>query len=195
MSFALRASVCLTLPRSIGLLSEHYQCTNSNISQPEDPPPSRFCRPPNPNPDVRRHRSQTMFVFLLLQFLLSFFDYNPVNSLEKRALRITNPSILLTADIVQDLYLNGIKAYKPAPLKANDHEGQVRNWATPSTPSVPDLGDASLTADITTYQSQVVETETGAPDASPDAPAATTKATDDWFDEEAAFAEEKDAHH
>ncbi|EPS38749.1 hypothetical protein H072_7499 [Dactylellina haptotyla CBS 200.50] len=101
-------------------------------------------------------------------------------------------SVPRQSDIVQDLYLRELKAYKPTPPKANDHEGQVRNWATPGTPAVPDLGEASLSADISTYQAQIVETESGAPEASPDA--APVKSADDWFDEEAAFAEEKPHH-
>ncbi|KAJ6256698.1 ATP synthase subunit [Drechslerella dactyloides] len=114
------------------------------------------------------------------------------------ALRTQTRTFVVTAprqsDIVQDLYLRELKAYKPAPPKANDHEGQVRNWATPATPAVPDLGEASLSADISAYQSQIVETESGAPDASADE-AASTKNVDDWFDEEAAFAEDKADHH
>ncbi|KAK6538764.1 hypothetical protein TWF694_010334 [Orbilia ellipsospora] len=104
-------------------------------------------------------------------------------------------SVLRQSDIVQDLYLRELKSYKPAPAKPNDHEGQVRNWATPATAKVPDLGDATLSADISAYQSQIVETESGVPDASTDASAAPQKNPDDWFDEEAAFAEEKPAHH
>ncbi|EWC43798.1 hypothetical protein DRE_07307 [Drechslerella stenobrocha 248] len=98
------------------------------------------------------------------------------------------------SDLVQDLYLKELKAYKPAPPKANDHEGQVRNWTAPAAPAIPDLGEASLSADIAAYQAQVVETESGAPDASPDA-TATTKNVDDWFDEETAFADDKPDHH
>ncbi|KAF3937981.1 hypothetical protein ABW19_dt0205342 [Dactylella cylindrospora] len=98
------------------------------------------------------------------------------------------------ADLVQDLYLRELKAYKPAPPKANDHEGQVRVWNTPSAPAVPDFGEATLTQDISSYQAQIVETESGAPDAS-ETSAASAKPLDDWFDEEAAFAEEKEGHH
>ncbi|KAF3918368.1 hypothetical protein ABW21_db0209072 [Orbilia brochopaga] len=114
------------------------------------------------------------------------------------ALRTQTRTFVVTAprqsDIVQDLYLRELKSYKPAPPKANDHEGQVRNWSVPATPAVPDLGESSLSADISAYQSQLVETESGAPDASPDG-AATAKNIDDWFDEEAAFAEDKPDHH
>ncbi|KAK6527066.1 hypothetical protein TWF281_010260 [Arthrobotrys megalospora] len=98
------------------------------------------------------------------------------------------------SDIVQDLYLRELKAYKPTPPKANDHEGQVRIWKAPAVASTPDLGEASLTSDISAYQAQIVETESGVPDATAEG-AAPVKNADDWFDEEAAFAEEKPAHH
>ncbi|KAF3203962.1 hypothetical protein TWF106_001821 [Orbilia oligospora] len=98
------------------------------------------------------------------------------------------------SDIVQDLYLRELKSYKPTPPKANDHEGQVRVWKAPATASTPDLGEASLTSDISAYQAQVVETESGVPDAAAEG-AVPVKNADDWFDEEAAFAEEKPAHH
>ncbi|KAF3909755.1 hypothetical protein AA313_de0209952 [Arthrobotrys entomopaga] len=117
------------------------------------------------------------------------------------ALRTQTRTFVVSAprqsDIVQDLYLRELKSYKPAPAKPNDHEGQVRNWSTPAAAKVPDLGESSLSADISAYQAQIVETESGVPDASADASASATpqKNPDEWFDEEAAFAEEKPAHH
>jgi F-type H+-transporting ATPase subunit h len=94
------------------------------------------------------------------------------------------------ADMVQDLYLRELKAYKPTPAKANDHEGHVKSWSAPAAPKVPDLGDASAESDLSSYKSAVVETESSAPDAS-----AVSKPVEDWFDEKEAFAEDPEEHH
>ncbi|WVO14211.1 hypothetical protein L204_101843 [Cryptococcus depauperatus] len=42
-------------------------------------------------------------------------------------------------DLVQDLYINQLKSYKPAPKAADIHVGSVRNFSAPKPPTVPSL--------------------------------------------------------
>lgn len=94
-----------------------------------------------------------------------------------------------TADIVQDLYLKELKNYKPAPAKANDHEGQVKPWHAPTAPTVPDLGLSGVQQDLATYESQAVEVE----GSSVDVDTASSRSNDDWFEEDLVFEEDHDA--
>ncbi|KGB74732.1 F-type H+-transporting ATPase subunit H [Cryptococcus deuterogattii 99/473] len=42
-------------------------------------------------------------------------------------------------DLVQDLYINQLKSYKPAAKAADAHVGSVRSFAAPKAPSAPSL--------------------------------------------------------
>ncbi|WWD22143.1 hypothetical protein CI109_106632 [Kwoniella shandongensis] len=42
-------------------------------------------------------------------------------------------------DLVQDLYINQLKAYKPAPKDQNAHVGAVRSFSAPKAPTAPSL--------------------------------------------------------
>ena len=73
---------------------------------------------------------------------------------------------LRTADLVQDLYLRELKAYKPPTVKASDSEGQVQKFALPQAPASPE--EADIASQLSAYETQEVEvegqsTEAGAP--------------------------------
>ena len=87
------------------------------------------------------------------------------------------------ADLVQDLYLKELKAYKPTPTKASDAEGQVQTFSAPKVPESPEEGD--IARDLKAYQEQQVEVEGQAVEGE----AVDTEA--EWF--ESLEAEEEDA--
>ncbi len=61
------------------------------------------------------------------------------------------------ADLIQDMYLRELKAYKPPPQKASDAEGHVQKFTPPSTPKSPE--ETNLASEMQDYESQVVEVE------------------------------------
>lgn len=73
------------------------------------------------------------------------------------------------------MYLRELKAYKPAPVKASDAEGQVQKFAVPKAPQSPEESD--LASELKAYETQQVELE-GASE-----PGATP-VEEDWFVEE-----------
>lgn len=88
-----------------------------------------------------------------------------------------------TADIVQDLYLKELKAYKPAAVKASDAEGIVQKFTPPKPPVSPE--EADIAKELKAYEDSTVEIE-GQATAGSAAPA-----EQDWFEEP----EEEVAHH
>ena len=62
-----------------------------------------------------------------------------------------------TADLVQDLYLRELKAYKPPTVKASDAEGQVQKFALPQAPASPE--EADIASQLSAYEAQEVEVE------------------------------------
>lgn len=76
---------------------------------------------------------------------------------------LTSPAIFPTtnisspADLVQDMYLKELKAYKAPAIKANDSEGQVHVFTVPKTPVSPEETD--LQNDLQEYEAQVPEVE------------------------------------
>lgn len=86
------------------------------------------------------------------------------------------------ADLVQDLYIKELKAYKPTPIKASDSEGQVQIFNAPKPPKSPE--EADIANELKAYESSTVELEGQAADGAPAAP------EQDWFEEEP----EEDAH-
>lgn len=62
-----------------------------------------------------------------------------------------------TADLVQDLYLRELKAFKPTPIKASDSEGQVQTFTAPKAPQSPE--EADIASQLSAYESQEVEVE------------------------------------
>lgn len=81
------------------------------------------------------------------------------------------------------MYLKELKAYKPAPLKANDSEGQVQKFSVPKPPTSPE--EANLQSELSEYESQVPEVQGQAAEGA-------SKPVQDWFEEEV---EEEEAHH
>jgi F-type H+-transporting ATPase subunit h len=65
--------------------------------------------------------------------------------------------LTLAADIVQDLYLRELRAYKPAALKATDAEGHVQKFTMPKVPRSPE--ETSLSSQMKEYEDSVVEVE------------------------------------
>jgi len=61
------------------------------------------------------------------------------------------------ADLIQDLYLKELKAYKPPPQKASDAEGHVQKFSPPAAPKSPE--ETNLAGDLKAYGDQVVEVE------------------------------------
>lgn len=66
-------------------------------------------------------------------------------------------SIAFTADLIQDLYLRELKAYKPPPQKASDAEGHVQKFSPPTAPKSPE--ETNLASDLKAYDDSVVEVE------------------------------------
>lgn len=83
----------------------------------------------------------------------------------------------LTQDIVTDLYLKQVKEYKPAPSKASDSEGQVKNWSVPAAPAAPqELGDVS--SELSAYETS----EAGGEASGASKESAAKSDEGDWFE-------------
>ncbi|KAK9472106.1 ATP synthase complex subunit H-domain-containing protein [Dipodascopsis tothii] len=92
-------------------------------------------------------------------------------------------SVPRRADIIQDLYLKELKAYKAPTIKATDSEGQVKPWSVPKAPAVPAF-EGTAEADVTAYEAQAVEVE------GVEAAAVEEPDVEDWF-----VIEEIEDHH
>ncbi|KAF2006952.1 hypothetical protein P154DRAFT_420938 [Amniculicola lignicola CBS 123094] len=94
------------------------------------------------------------------------------------------PTAVRQVDLVQDLYLRELKAFKPTPIKPTDSEGHVQTFAIPKAPTSPEEGD--IASELKAYETQQVEIEGSStePGAAP--------VEEDWFEEEP---EEEPAHH
>ncbi|GAB7351421.1 hypothetical protein MBLNU459_g2088t1 [Dothideomycetes sp. NU459] len=95
------------------------------------------------------------------------------------------PTAVRQADLVQDLYLRELKAYKVPAVKANDSEGHVQLFSIPKPPPSPEESD--IAKDLSAYESQQVEIE------GQGEPGAASVETD-WFDE-SELADDEPAHH
>ena len=89
-------------------------------------------------------------------------------------MRHTEKTIL--ADLIQDMYLRELRAYKPPQVKASDADGHVQKFSAPKPPSSPEEGD--MASDLSAYENQQVEVEGQAPAGD------TTAVEEDWFEEE-----------
>ncbi|CAI6340048.1 unnamed protein product [Periconia digitata] len=87
------------------------------------------------------------------------------------------PTAVRQADLVQDMYLRELKAYKPPQVKATDAEGHVSKFTIPKPPPSPEESD--LASDLKTYETQQVELEGSASTEDGAAPV-----EEDWFVEE-----------
>jgi len=69
------------------------------------------------------------------------------NASRTRVFSSTNVS---RKDLVQDIYLREIKAYKPAPVAKDAHVGVVRTYAQPPSPVAPSI-PSDLAAELSAY--------------------------------------------
>jgi F-type H+-transporting ATPase subunit h len=92
----------------------------------------------------------------------------------------------LAADLIQDLYLKELRAYKPPPQKASDSEGHVQKFTPPAAPQSPE--ETNLASEMKEYEDQVVEVEGGAV-------AGETQAAEEDFFEDIDADDEETAHH
>jgi F-type H+-transporting ATPase subunit h len=79
------------------------------------------------------------------------------------------------ADIVQDLYLKELKAYKAPAVKASDSEGHVQKFSIPAAPPSPE--EADIASELKAYEGQ--------------AAAGAAPVEQDWFEEPV---EEEEGH-
>ena len=87
------------------------------------------------------------------------------------------------ADLVQDLYMKELKAYKIPPVKAGDADAHVQKFSPPKAPKSPE--EAEIANELKAYEAQTVEIEGQA-----EGGAAVEEVN--WFEEEP---EEETAHH
>jgi F-type H+-transporting ATPase subunit h len=86
---------------------------------------------------------------------------------------LTHTSI---ADLVQDLYLKELKAYKPPPVKPGDEDAYVQKFSAPKPPKSPEEGN--IAGDLKAYETQQVELE-GQASGGDSAPV-----EEDWFEDD-----------
>ncbi|PGH18072.1 hypothetical protein AJ79_00699 [Helicocarpus griseus UAMH5409] len=80
------------------------------------------------------------------------------------------------ADLVQDLYLRELRAYKPPPTKPSDADAHVQKFNAPKPPPSPE--EANMAADLKSYETQEVEVEGQASSGEP------APVEEDWFEDE-----------
>jgi len=88
-----------------------------------------------------------------------------------------------TADLVQDLYMKELKAYKVPPVKAGDADAHVQKFSPPKAPKSPE--EADIANELKAYEAQTVDIEG-------QAEGGAVEHEVDWFEEEP---EEETAHH
>lgn len=87
------------------------------------------------------------------------------------------------SNLVSDLYIQQIKAFKPTPLSNKDAESSIKSFQLPNKPSVP---ESEISADaLSQYESSDVETAAAEPSS-----AVEPAAEEDWF-----VFEEEEVHH
>ncbi|KAG9026226.1 hypothetical protein FS837_004678 [Tulasnella sp. UAMH 9824] len=70
-----------------------------------------------------------------------------------RQSRFLSTSQVSRKDLVQDMYLRELKAYKPAPQAKDAHLAHVKAYKAPSSPTPPAL-PADLASELAAYDSQ-----------------------------------------
>ncbi|RPA72454.1 hypothetical protein BJ508DRAFT_419455 [Ascobolus immersus RN42] len=109
--------------------------------------------------------------------------------LTRLSTRTFTTTISRRADLIQDLYVRELKAFKPAPVSASDAEGVVKSWVAPKPAAVPDV--ASFTNELAAYETSEVEVEGQAEGVE----GQSAVVEEDWFEEEEAFGKEEEAKH
>ncbi|KAK7045489.1 hypothetical protein VNI00_007742 [Paramarasmius palmivorus] len=64
--------------------------------------------------------------------------------------RLFSSSVVSRKDLVQDLYLRELKAYKPAPVPKDAHVGSVKQYSAPAAPKAPSL-PSDLAAELSAF--------------------------------------------
>ena len=82
----------------------------------------------------------------------------------------------ITADLVQDLYLKELKAYKPPPIKGSDADAHVQKFSAPKPPKSPEEGN--IASELKAYEDQQVELEGQASNGE------AALVEEDWFEED-----------
>lgn len=93
----------------------------------------------------------------------------------------------MAADIVQDLYLRELRAYKQPVVKAADAEGHVQKFNMPKPPKSPE--ETTIVSQVPEYESSTVEIEGQSTSAETEEPEG------DYFEDLKVFDEEKPAAH
>lgn len=83
--------------------------------------------------------------------------------------------MLIEIDIVTDLYLKGLKEFKPTPAKASDAEGQVKNWSAPAAPKAPEAA-SDVASELSAYESAEAESSSSG------SKSAAKESDGDWFE-------------
>ncbi|WWC87095.1 uncharacterized protein L201_001981 [Kwoniella dendrophila CBS 6074] len=98
-------------------------------------------------------------------------------------------------DLVQDLYVNQLKAYKPAAKSADAHVGSVKSFNAPKPPTAPTL-PSDLASELSKFDAQEPTIGGSAPKASA---TSSTEAEGESADDYLKFLEKDlpkaDAHH
>ncbi|KAI9050853.1 hypothetical protein LZ554_004972 [Drepanopeziza brunnea f. sp. 'monogermtubi'] len=93
------------------------------------------------------------------------------------------PTAVRHADVISEMYIRELKAYKTPAVKASDAEGSVQKFKAPALPSSPE--EANIANELKAYESQTVEIEG-------QAEGGAAEIETDWFEQEP---EEEEAHH
>ncbi len=94
---------------------------------------------------------------------------------------------MVAADIIQDLYLKELRAYKPPPVKPTDAEGHVQKFTLPNPPKSPE--ETGIANQVQEYESSAVEVEGQAASGEAQEPEG------DYFEDLKVFDEEEPAAH
>ncbi|ORY10398.1 ATP synthase complex subunit H-domain-containing protein [Clohesyomyces aquaticus] len=98
-------------------------------------------------------------------------DSSPIAHVSRR---LTNWTV--AADLVQDMYLRELKAYKAPQVQASDAEGHVQKFSIPQAPKSPEESD--IASELKAYETQQVELEGSSSEGS------AAPVEEDWFEEE-----------
>ncbi|EER37108.1 conserved hypothetical protein [Histoplasma capsulatum var. duboisii H88] len=80
------------------------------------------------------------------------------------------------AELVQDMYLREVRAYKFPPSQPSDADAHVQKFSAPKPPPSPE--EANLATDLKAYETQEVEVEGQATSSEP------AVVEEDWFEDE-----------
>ncbi|KAF8519387.1 ATP synthase complex subunit H-domain-containing protein [Hysterangium stoloniferum] len=79
-------------------------------------------------------------------------------STTSQSLRVLSTSSVIRKDLVKELYLRELKAYKPRPAEKDAHVGAVKDFSVPPAPQPPAL-PTDLASELASYDAA----EPGAP--------------------------------